>query len=303
MEQPKEITHIAFGDESHWGQGRYRAIGLVSLSIENYEPSKKELNNLLIESGIKEFKWNNLRSAREKFAAIKLVDFSVESALQRLLRFDILIWDIEDSRHSIKGRDDLANLQRMYYKLFYNVIKKRWPDGCVWRLHPDEHTAMDWLEIKNFLLNKEIDIEYEKNLLSDKTFRIFIRNVFNIEKIVPVESENEPYIQLADLFSGMAVFSRNKYESFIKWKSKQSGQLNLFNEQHESEFSKGDIDKFTLLEHFNKLCKRHKFYVSLNEKKGLYCFKPNYPFNFWLYQAQHPNDKAPVKGNKELKRR
>ncbi|MEJ5330962.1 MAG: DUF3800 domain-containing protein [Desulfobaccales bacterium] len=303
MEQVKKITQLAFGDESHWGQGKYRAIGLVSLSRENYDPLKENLNNLLAESGVKEFKWNNLRGARERFAAEKLIDFSLESALKKLLRFDILIWDIEDSRHNIKGRDDLANLQRMYYKLFYNVMKKRWPDGCVWRLHPDEHSAMDWSNIQNFLSYKEVEIEFGKNLFSDGGFKIFIRNVFNIENIIPVRSEDEPFIQLADLFTGMAVYSRNKYDGFCKWEKNKSGQKSLFDENHHQELSRAEIERYKILYYFNMLCKKHKLHVSLREKKGLFCFNQNFPFNFWLYQPQHPEDKAPVKGNKEPLRR
>lgn len=303
MEQIKKITHLAFGDESHWGQGRYRAIGLVSLSRENYDSLREKLNNLLTESGVKEFKWNHLGSARERFAAQKLIDFSMESALKKLLRFDILIWDIGDSRHNIKGRDDLANLQRMYYKLFYNVMKRRWPDGCVWRLHPDEHSAMDWQNIRIFLSKKEEGKELERNLFTDGKFIILIRNAFNIENIIPVRSEDEPFIQLADLFTGMAVFSRNKYDSFCKWESKESGQQSLLDENNNQEFSRADIERFRILYYFNKLCKNHKLHVSLREKKGLSCFNPKYPFNFWLYQPQHPNDKAPVKANQETLRR
>lgn len=295
MEEVKKITHLAFGDESHWGHGRYRAIGLVSLSLDNYDSLGEELKKILKESGVKEFKWKNLRSARERFAAIKLLNFSVKSALQGLIRFDVLIWDIEDSRHNIKGRDDLANLQRMYYKLFYNVMKRRWPDGCVWRLHPDEHSAIGWEHIKIFLSKKEVEIKLIRNLSTDGKFKIFIRNAFNIEKIVPVKSEEETFIQLADLFSGMAVFSRNKYENFIKWKNEQSKQLGLFDNSESCPLTKSDIERYITLDHFNNLCKENKLYVSLNNKKGFYCFKPKYPFNFWLYEPQHPDDKAPIK--------
>lgn len=303
MEQVKKITHLAFGDESHWGKGRYRAIGLVSLSVECYGALKDDLINLLRESGVKEFKWNNLRGARERLAAEKLIDFSVESALKKLLRFDILIWDIEDSRHKIKGRDDLANLQRMYYKLFIYVMKKRWPDGCVWRLHPDEHSAMDWENIRIFLSKKEVGKEFERNLFADGKFKILIRKDFNIENIIPVRSGDEPFIQLADLFTGMAVFSRNKYDSFCMWEKNKSGQQNLFDQNDNPEFSRADIERYGILYYFNKLCKNHKLYVSLRDKKGLFCFDPKYPFNFWRYQPQHPDDKAPVKANKETLRR
>ncbi len=182
-------------------------------------------------------------------------------------------------------------------------MKERWPDGCIWRLHPDEHTAINWKEIKNYLKHKETEIDFKRNLQTDRDFNIIIRKKFNIVSIAPVNSYEEPLIQLSDLFSGMAVFSRTKFDNYLNWDSKKSGQLGLYDNSPEYQHSQADIVRFEVLDDFNEKCKKHNLYVSLRKKNGLYCFKPDKPFNFWLYEPQHPADKAPVKqGNKNLRR-
>jgi hypothetical protein len=146
-----QITHVGFADESHWNTGRFRSLGLVTARMKSVEEVERDLRRSLNESDIVEFKWQRLRTAKERFAAQKVCRICVKKACAGVVRIDVLIWDIEDSRHSVRGRDDLANLQRMYYHLFRNVLRTRWPHDSIWRLHPDEHTAMDWNTVKDCL--------------------------------------------------------------------------------------------------------------------------------------------------------
>jgi hypothetical protein len=48
---------------------------------------------------------------------------------------------------------------------------------------------------------------------------------FGIIRIDPKDSKDEPFIQLADLFAGLAVYSRSKYDHFEKWKNPGSQQV------------------------------------------------------------------------------
>jgi hypothetical protein len=290
------VTNVAFGDESHWKGGRYRGLGLVSLKIEDLEPLKAELRAILQESGVTEFKWKNLKSARERFAALKLCEFAVKAACQGRLRVDVLTWDTQDERHQVKARDDVANLQRMYYHLFKNVLRERWPDGCVWRLHPDEHGEMDWLSVQNFLEYAEISIKTVRNLNILWSFKGLVKLEFKITEIVPVISHEEPLIQLADLFAGLGVFSRDRYDKFMLWTTQRNSQSSIFPNEGESlESSAAEQERFTVLEAMNRLCKKRKLYVSLDTNKGLKTYKPEMPINFWWYEPQHPDDKAPTK--------
>lgn len=294
-----KITHVGFADESNWNHGRFRSLGLVTLPWEFLDTFQIEMKELLENSNVKEFKWKNLGGAREKFAAEKLCKYSIEKCIQGLLRIDVLIWDIEDGRHKIPKRDDIENLKRMYYHLFHNVLRVRWPDDAIWRLHPDEHTALEWETTKDILKSKSSEIEIENSLFTGGEFRIRLRRQFGIEEITPVDSSNFPLLQVADLFAGLAVFSRDKFQSYQQWLRSESGQKNLFNEAEElSTASRRDIERFQVLKLFDGLCKKNRLGVSLKSCKGLTTFNPGNPINFWMYKPQHSADKAPQRNDK-----
>ena len=170
----RQITHVGFSDESNWSKGRFRSIGLTTCHVDSSSSLEEQLQSLLVESGISGFRWSELDGARERFAACKICKFIVDNTchdrLHRIhhqnqttfgegvrnncLRVDVLIWDTSDSRHNILGRDDVGNLQRMYYHLFRNVMRKRWPNSAAWRFHPDKNTAIRWETIQACLESK-----------------------------------------------------------------------------------------------------------------------------------------------------
>jgi hypothetical protein len=81
-----------------------------------------ELGKILRYSNISEFIFKILGSDRKRFGAIKIINFANDKALLGLLRLDVLIWDVKDSRHKIKNRDDIANLHVMFFNLFKRPI-------------------------------------------------------------------------------------------------------------------------------------------------------------------------------------
>jgi hypothetical protein len=290
------VTHVGFSDESHWNHGRFRSLGLVTVPVRALAGLEEQLDRLLSDSNVSEFKWKKLDSARGRFAAQKMCDLAVKAACEHDLRVDVLIWDVQDSRHNIAGRDDIANLQRMYYHLFRNVLRVRWPDNAVWRLHPDEHTAMAWDTVRDYLENVAVRLELEWSLLTQSQFRIRLRREFGLEEIRPVSSQQHRLLQLADLFAGMAVFSRNQFDAYQAWLAANSKQARLFEEPEESaEPSRSSRERFLVLQHFDECCKQRKLGVSLKTKCGLWTPKPENPLNFWMYEPQHSEDKAPTK--------
>jgi hypothetical protein len=165
-------SHIAYTDETRYNVGRFRGIALITLKREDKDWLSSDLHRLLKESEVSEFKWEKLASARERFAALKLLDFVVKNSMNGEMRVDVLTWDIEDSRHKVKKRDDIANLQRMYYHLFRNVLCERWPDNCSWNLCPDEHTALRWDQIEDFLDIASIKLEACEDLFTFRKFSV-----------------------------------------------------------------------------------------------------------------------------------
>lgn len=290
------ITHVGFSDESNWNKGHFRSLGLVTAPLEALDDLNQRLTQLLAESDVREFKWQDLRQARHRFAAEKMCDFAVQAACKHTLRVDVLVWDIQDGRHKVAARDDTANLQRMYYHLFRNVLRARWPDSAVWGLYPDEHTAMDWNTVQDCLEIVADRSEVVRSLFTEGRFRVRLRREFGLEEINSVSSCEHPLLQLADLFAGMAVFSRDRFDAYQAWLAAKDPQSLLFEDRKEApDASRSSSERFSVLRYFDDACKRRKLGVSLKSERGLWTPKPENPLNFWMYEPQHPEDKAPTK--------
>jgi len=290
-------SHFAYSDETHYNVGRYRGIGLVTVQHASAVNSNVELRRLLDESEVREFKWRKFDSAKERFAACKMLEFALAQVGLASMRLDILVWDTEDSRHKIRGRDDTGNLHRMYHHLFKHVLSERWPDGSTWCLYPDEQGEMDWDSVEGFLDKVSSRAEISRDLFSGERFRLRLKREFRIEEVVPVSSEKEPLVQLADLLAGLAVYSREAYERYELWQASTSSQQLLFDPANKSELaiSRADHERFAALAWFDAECKKRKFGVSLKTYRGLRTPNPDNPINFWWYEPQHDQDKAPVK--------
>lgn len=289
-----DTTHLAYADETHYNTGRYRGIALVSIAVANANEVALEIQKSMAESNITEFKWEKLRSAKYRFGAISLVDSLMAFTARRTLRIDVVIWDIEDSRHKIRARDDIANLQRMYYHLFKNVLRARWPDDSRWCLHPDEQTALDWESVGDFLATASTRFNTTPDLFSRNKFSARLQRDFSVQQIKPCRSCDEPLIQLADFLAGLAVYSRTNFDGYERWQRQQGPQLSFLPVEQEPSLSNSDRERYRVLGHFDRECKARKLGVSLRTHRGLRTFDGCNPINFWWYEPQHELDKAPT---------
>ncbi|MDK1119385.1 MAG: DUF3800 domain-containing protein [Anaerolineae bacterium] len=286
-------THLAFADETQFNVRRYRGIAMISLQIGFAKTAIQELRKLLDSSDLVEFKWVNLRGARERFDALKMVDFAIAKCLENLIRIDVLSWDTHDTRHNVYKRDDLVNLGLMYYQLSRNVFRKRWPDNSKWKIQPDQNSAIDWETLKETLQASQ-KLAMQLGPLPDGIDRITID--FDLLSIFPCDSKQEPLVQLADLFVGMAVYSRQNYQIYEQWEQDVYGQLSFPHEFEDTvKLSNADYERCLVLQKFDKLCKARKMGVSLRNRSGLWTPRPNNPINFWWYEPQHPDETAPVR--------
>ena len=151
FDQNMEISHVGFSDESHWNQGRYRSLTLISLEISRKKGVESAVRRFLNDSNVEEFKWHNVRTELYQRLAEKLLNLTIDLVCAGPIRLDILTWDIQDARHSINRRDDTANLARMYYHLLINVVERRWARSARWEMRPDERTDMDWNTLEDCL--------------------------------------------------------------------------------------------------------------------------------------------------------
>jgi len=290
-------SHVAYADESQYNVGRYRGVALVTMPADQAVTVQQELQRLLRESDLTEFKWKQLNGAKQRFAAVKMLRCAVRAAVAGTARVDALTWDTWDSRHDLRGRDDIANLHRMYYHLFRNVLRERWPDDSTWALYPDRNTAMEWVRVAEFLGRASSRVEVSRDLFTTDGLGLVLRRDFRVLELVPRDSHEEPLVQLADLFVGMAVYSRTHYSRYELWQRCSGPQRPLFEEEGPASgrISSADRERCQVLAMLDALCKRRRLGVSLRTNRGLRTPGPKNPVNFWWYEPQSEADKAPVK--------
>lgn len=296
-----EQCMIAYSDEAVSDCKRYRCIAIVSGRSELLEQLRRDLGKVLEESRTDHVEWKEVRGHASKTKAAKgYISKAVEYAAKGHIRIDVLIWDTQDKRHAIVGRDDLENLHRMYYKLLVH-IGRRW-SHFDWILHSDERGDMDWQKIRDFVNRtrvqpKQKGQEMPTLLKFFDEFRQKGKRRFNLEVADSVNSEKEPLIQLADLFAGMAWYSRKFGSEIVEWlkNHEQADQHSLIESEvcEQKELKKQEQVRFELIAHLGELCKRHKLGVSLRERRHLWTPEPDNPINFWNYEPQHEADKAP----------
>lgn len=289
------MSYQIYSDES--GHERFRSIGVLSGEKTNIDKLRDELEIILKNHGRECIEFKKIAGDKEKEdSSQNFVTKGVEYCAANKIRIDVLTWDTQDSRHSIKGRDDIKNLQIMYYKIL-KWAKQCWKhDTLDWDFYPDEHSAINWREIVDYLentnLSKENKIEYTLfGVIKNYHFPHFLARA-------EAKSHEEPITQLIDIFTGFARYSFEKGKTFLDWREteKSQHQLKLFETSKKKlELSRGDASKFKMLKTLDELCKKYKMGVSINKRAHLYTFSPERPLNFWFYIPQHEFDKAPVR--------
>lgn len=284
-----------FADESQYNVGRYRGVGMVSLATDLAISLRERLRSLLNSSGVLEMKWSKVCDAQHRFAAEKLIQDVIPFARRRLLRIDVLTWDTLDDRHDVIGRDDIQNLHRMYHHLFTDVLRSRWPDGAVWYINPDNNSAIDWDAVQYFLNRKSATItSNDMTLLTWDNFVSSVNTEFVLNGITPVDSRDEPFVQLVDLFVGMGVFSRTHFAELRTWLVVNQAQGELFTIE-EDDSTRKQKEKFQIVKILDNHCRTNKLGVGLVHHNGLRTKDPSNPINFWWYTPQSEKDKAPIR--------
>lgn len=75
------FTHVAYSDEAYYSKGKYRSVSLLTTDVETAKQLRVKLDDILRESGVSEFKWKKLKSAKYYFCAEKLLNLISESGV------------------------------------------------------------------------------------------------------------------------------------------------------------------------------------------------------------------------------
>ena len=283
------MQYISFADESYSDDG-FKSIAAFSLKSDNFFKTNLQFKQILKEANIEEFKWQKLKNKKYSFCAEKLIDYVWQLIQTDDARVDVIMWDINDSRHKIKNRDDLENYGRMFYHLHVNSLKRR-PKSSIWKLYTDEGVSIDW-DVVTQCLNAHG--QHEDFTHFPLLGEFFSRSHYGIADFKEVKSHEEPCCQIADLFAGMSLFSRTHYDVYEKWCEFNNPVLPLFPSK-KPKITNAQKARFPILKYFNNGCKDRKLGVSLKTNRHLQTLNPNNPINFWFYVPQHEMDKAPTK--------
>lgn len=285
------MQYSVFSDESYTTAERYRSIAAFSFPNEYFEDINSNLKEILKESDVKEFKWQKLKNAKYRFCAEKLLLYILDNLFDKEIRIDALIWDTQDSRHNIQRRDDISNFERMFFHLLKNVMTKRGKD-TIWNIYPDERHEIDWLTVNKCLEN----VGKWREIFCDSLFGdVISKQFYQINTFKQIRSTGEPCCQIADMFAGLAIFSKKSYFKYNDWCSNNDPQLCLFEAKSKTSFTNKENERFKILNICVLKCKSKRLGVSINSKKCLCTFDPNKPINFWHYIPQHSLDKAPIR--------
>ena len=288
-----DITHIAFADEYNHdsSSGRFGSISLITMKKDSYKIVSDRISQVFLQAGIKsEFKWVKTKYPKHKNAAVNLIDLALELALKALIRIDVILWDYQDSRHNIPGRDNIKNFHIMYYRLFNNTLHKFWPDESIWVLYPDETSCVDWGNVQSFANYKSI--KRTENSLFDLANTL---KSYHVMKITQISSKKSPISQLADLFAGLIPYSRYCYDKYEVIKIGKKGRY-LF-ESSKVECTDLDRCRYEIITQLLKHKEKQKLGISFESSRGFRSYNPSedFPLNFWWYEPQSENDKAPIK--------
>ena len=154
---------------------------------------------------------------------------------------------------------------------------------------------MDWDRLKQFLDGQPLGLA-RPNIIQfiESTDDV---NWLTITQVSSSNSKEEPLIQLADLFAGIGRFSRETSQTCLRWLEAEGrkNQLPLLEPILEVETNRAEQNRFKLIGNLHSLCKQRRLGVSLSYRGYLWTPRPGNPINFWHYQPQHENDRAPVR--------
>ncbi len=273
--------------------GRFRSICSITFLADNAKILHEKLKNILTKFSIEEFKWNKCNGdSKYRECAKNFIDWSLENLDN--INIDIIIWDIQDSRHKIENRDDDKNFSMMYSKLLHYRISNMIPNSW-YELYPDEKSGFNWNRLENYL-------SYWNDIYDDGAIEISHGSVHinpnkmrsTIRKIRPIDSKKSIFNQLADFWAGLAVFSYNNYKLYKIWLDNENGQLSFFPQK--IEISKSQKTRFSILRYFDgHKNKPHNIVINNQGLKTCLIKNHNINLNFWLYTPQTYKDKAPIK--------
>lgn len=191
------------------------------------------------------------------------------------------------------GRDEVADLARMYFHLLDGVMVTKWPRSECWEVFPDQQSEIDWDTMSDVLATRRRSTD-SGGLISASDVRGLVAHP-KLRRLQPTDSRTSPLIQLADLFAGLAVFSWRDQEHYAGWVKDEDRQVSLLDSELPSANRTARVENAcAVLNHLVSRCKHYRLGVGLRDG-GLRTRPWSQPLNFWFWEPQSEADKAPTR--------
>ena len=283
----------AYSDESGINAGdRYTSISVVSGEADVLDRLRDRLSETLKDKKVKEVKFFDTRRGHRSTyteAAIGFIECAVNDfAVYGRVRVDTITTDNKPLERDDYDFDNGPDLERMYYTVLADMVR-RW-GYTKWRFYPDMNSKVDWSEIVSYLNRTKLRKRIEKPLLIK--LMLDENAEFEFSEVKQVDSVEEPLVQLADLFAGMARFSHDSKEYDVncaEWlkrsKHEKQGELIKIMKQDSWNIPKSVECRYGVIGSMVSICHSHSLYVSINSENHLRTYRPKNPINFWpLYE-------------------
>ena len=286
MEEDKVFQ--AYSDESGINVGdRYTSVSVVSGEVGALSCLRDKLNETLKDKQVDEVKFFKIKGYRSPFtqAAISFIECTVKDfAIHNKVRVDTITTDNKPLERDNYDCGNKPDLERMYYSVLADIVR-RW-GYTKWGFYADMNSKVDWSEIVSYLNRTRLRKRVEKPLLIK--LMLDKNPEFEFSEVKQVDSVEEPLVQLADLFAGMARFSHDseKYDvNCAEWlkgsKNEKQGELIKLMRQNSWNIPGLVECRYRVIGRMVSLCHRHRFYVSINSENHLRTWRPKNPINFW----------------------
>ena len=287
----KQKVFQAYSDESGINdEDLYTSVSIVSGEEAILNCLRDKLSQEISNKRIKEVKFVKVTSYKSTIAkAAKTFIYSVvnDFAIFKKLRIDTITVDNQYLLSTFPDYDKEQKLEHMYYCLLAHMVR-RW-NNAQWYFYPDVNSKINWNEIISYLNMTKLHKKRNKNpLLIELMLEENPR--FKFVEIKQLPSIQEPLIQLADLFAGLARFSHEENVDCTKWvvgqKNWRQQEMKFYQESKVKNITQTRECRYKLIQELYYLCHQHGFGVSIKTKKHLWTRKPNSPINFWDYEKR-----------------
>jgi len=286
MEEDKVFQ--AYSDESGINVGdRYTSVSVVSGEADMLSCLRDRLGETLEDKKVKEVKFFDIKGYRSPItqAAIRFIECTVNGfAVYGRVRVDTITTYNKSLERDNYDFDNKPDLERMYYVVLADIVR-RW-GHTKWGFYPDMNSKVDWSEIVSYLNRTRLRKRIEKPLLIK--LMLDENPEFEFFEVKQVDSVEEPLVQLADLFAGMAKFSHDSKEYDVncaEWlrgsKYEKQGELIKLMRQNNWNIPRRVECRYRVIGRMVSICHRHRLYVSINSENHLRTRRPANPINFW----------------------